>query len=172
MAKFLSDSKYAVRGRLVAVDDGGLVGPMFTLRLPPSTSDVQRPGSYIDLVLLDTNRKTLQRRIAVGDELEVILHAATPAVTSGTRNELTFEVFPRGQCQRISHCRRVFNSMGPVNGKVIDNDEHHMIVVDAGLTIAVSLLEHKPAQTKEVKVNAWVTFWPTPPTHGIILGKV
>jgi len=172
MAKFLSDSKYAVRGRLVAVDDGGMVGPMFTLRLPPSTSDVQRPGSYIDLVLLDTNRKTLQRRIAVGDELEVILHAATPAVTSGTRNELTFEVFPRGQCQRISHCRRVFNSMGPVNGKVIDNDEHHMIVVDAGLLIAVSLLEHKPAQTKEVKVNAWVTFWPAPPTHGIILGKV
>jgi hypothetical protein len=172
MAKFLSDSKYAVRGRLVAVDDGGMVGPMFTLRLPPSTSDVQRPGSYIDLVLLDTNRKTLQRRIAVGDELEVILHAATPAVTSGTRNELTFEVFPRGQCQRISHCRRVFTSIGPVNGKVIDNDEHHMIAVDAGLPIVVSLLEHKPAQTKEVKVNAWVTFWPTPPTHGIILGKI
>jgi hypothetical protein len=172
MAKFLSDGKYAVRGRLVAVDDGGLVGPMFTLRTPPSSGDVQRPGSYIDLVLLDTNRKTLQRRIAVGDELEVILHAATAAVAPGTRNELTFEVVPRGQCQRISHCRRIFASIGPVNGKVIDNDEHHMIVVDAGLPIAVSLLEHKPSQTKDVKVNAWVIFWPTPPTHGIILGKV
>ena len=172
MAKFLSDNKYAVRGRLVAVDDSGLVGPMFTLRVPPSTSDPQRPGSYIDLVLLDTNRKTLQRRIAVGDELEVILHAAAVAVSPGTRNELTFEVFPRGQCQRISFCRRVFTSISPVNGKVLDNDEHHMIAVDAGLPIVVSLLEHKPTQTKDVKVNAWVTFWPTPPTHCVILGKV
>ncbi len=172
MAKFLSDSQYAVRGRLVAIDDSGLVGPMFTLRLPPSTFDVQRPGSYIDLELLDTGRKTLLKRIGVGDELEVILHAATAAVTPGTRNELTFQVFPRGQCQRISHSRRVFASVGPVNGKVVDNDEHHMIVVDAGLPVVVSLLEHKPTQTKEVKVNAWVTFWPTPPTHGVILGKV
>ena len=172
MAKFLSDNKYAVRGRLVAVDDSAMVGPMITLRVPASTGDVQRPGSYIDLVLLDTNRKTLQRRIAVGDELEVILHAAAVAVSPGTRNELTFEVFPRGQCQRISFCRRVFTSISPVNGKVLDNDEHHMIAVDAGLPIVVSLLEHKPAQTKDVKVNAWVTFWPTPPTHCVILGKV
>jgi hypothetical protein len=171
MAKFLSDGKYAVRGRLVAVDDSGMVGPMFTLRMPPSTCDVQRPASYLDLVLLDTNRKTLQRRIAVGDELDVVIHAATPAIASGTRNEQTFDVQPRGQCQRISHCRRLF-TFGPINGKVLDNDEHHMIVVDAGIPVAVSLLEHKPAQTKEIKVNAWVTFWPTPPTHGIILGKV
>jgi hypothetical protein len=172
MAKFLSENKYAVRGRLVAVDDSGMVGPMFTLRVPPSTFDVQRPGSYIDLTLLDTNRKTLQKRIGLGDELDVILHAASAAVSAGTRNELTFEVFPRGQCQRISFCRRAFNSVSPVNGKVVDNDEHHMIVVDAGLPIVVSLLDHKPAQTKEVKVNAWVTFWPTPPTHGVILGKI
>ena len=172
MAKFLSDSKHAVRGRLVAIDDTGMVGPMFTLRVPPSTADVQRPGSYIDLILLDTNRKTLQKRIGVGDEMDVILHAAASAVSPGTRNEVTFETFPRGQCQRISYCRRVFTSVSPVNGKVVDNDEHHMIVVDAGLLIVVSLLEHKPTQTKEVKVNAWVTFWPTPPTHGVILGKV
>ena len=56
-------------------------------------------------------------------------------------------------------------------GKVIENDEHHMIVVDAGLPIVVSLLEHKPTQTREVKLNSWVTFWPVPPTHGIILGR-
>lgn len=172
MAKLLSDSQYALRGRLVAIDDSALVGPMFTLRVPPATADVQRPGSYMDFLLLDTHRKTLQKRIGVGDELEVILHAATSSVTSGTRNETTFEILPRGQCQRVSHCQRVFTSIGPVNGKVVDNDEHHMIVVDAGLPIVVSLMDHKPAQTKEVKVNAWVTFWPTPPTHGIILGKV
>jgi len=44
--------------------------------------------------------------------------------------------------------------------------------VDAGSPIVVSLLEHKPSQTKQIKVNAWVTFWPAPPTHGIILGKI
>jgi hypothetical protein len=172
MAKFLSEAKYAVRGRLVAVDDSGMVGPMFTLRVPPSTFDVQRPGSYIDLELLDTNRKTLQKRFGMGDELEVILHAAATTISAGTRNEVTFEVSPRAQCQRISYCRRVFTSISPVNGKVIDNDEHHMLVVDAGLPFVVSLLDFKPTQTKEVKVNAWVTFWPTPPTHGVILGKV
>ncbi|HUS47946.1 MAG TPA: hypothetical protein VNA25_00870 [Phycisphaerae bacterium] len=172
MAKFLSDTKYAVRGRLVAIDDSGMVGPMITFRVPPSTSDPQRPGSYIDFVLLDTNRKTLQKRVHVGDELEVILHAATSGVSAGTRNEMTFQTHPRNQCQRISHCRRLFESVTPVNGKVIDNDEHHQVVVDAGVPIVATLLEHKPSKTKAIKVNAWVMFWPTPPTHGIIVGKL
>ena len=172
MAKLLSDEKYAVRGRLVAVDNSGLVGPIFTLRVPPTTFDLQRPASYIDFQLLDTNRKTLQKRIRIDDELQVIIHAATAAVAGGTRNESTFQIAPRGRCQRISHCRRAFGSMSPVNGKVIDNDGHHSIVVDAGVPVVVSLLEHKPSQTKQVKVNSWVTFWPAPPTHGIILGKV
>jgi len=172
MAKLLSDETYAVRGRLVAIDNSGLVGPMFTLRLPPSTFDVQRPGSYIDFVLLDTHRKTLQKRIHVDDELQVIIHAATAAVEKGTRNELTFHTSPRNQCQRISHTRRAFEGLAPINGKVVENDGHHTIVVDAGAPIAVTLLEHKPSQTKQVKINAWVTFWPVPPTHGIILGKM
>lgn len=172
MAKFLSDEKYAVRGRLVGIDNTGLVGPMFTLRIPPTSCDPQRPGSYIDFVLLDTNRKTLQKRIGMDDELSVILHAATATLEKGTRNEATFQVLPRNQCQRISHCTRTFNSMGPFNGKVIENDEHHSIVVDAGVPVVVSLLEHKPSQMKELKVNSWVMFWPAPPTHGIILGTV
>jgi len=172
MAKLLTDSKHAVRGKLVAVDDSGLVGPMFTLRVPPVTADVHRPGSYIDFVLLDTNRKTLQRKISVGDQLDVIIHAATSAVAPGTRNELTFEVRPRNQCQPVPHCRRTFGGLSPVNGQVLENDAHHMIVVDAGVPVVVTLLEHKPAQTRQVKPKSWVTFWPTPPTHGIILGKV
>ncbi len=172
MAKLLSDSQYAVRGRLVGIDNSGLVGPMFTLRLPPSTADPQRPGSYIDLTLLDTHRKTMQKRIHVDDELEVIIHAATSAVESGTRNEQTFQILPKSKCQRISHCRRTFEGVTPINGKVIENDGRHTIVVDAGVLVAVSLLEHKPAQTKAVKVNGWVTFWPVPPTHGIVLGKI
>ncbi len=171
MAKFLSDRTYAIKGRLVAVDDSDLVGPMFTLRIPPTTFDVQRPGSYIDFVLLDSNRKTLQKRIGVGDELQVIIHAATANVTSGTRNELTFEVFPRGKSQRISHCRRVFDAHCPVNGKVVDNDERHTIVVDSGVPIVLSLLDHTPTRTRQIKLNSWVTFWGAPPTHGIILGK-
>jgi len=134
--------------------------------------DLQRPGSYVDFTLLDTNRKTLQRRIHLDDELDVIVHAATAAVSPGTRNELTFQTAPRSRCQRISHCRRAFESLSPVNGKVIDNDEHHVIVVDAGAPVVVSLLQHKPSQTKQVKLNSWVTFWPAPPTHGIILGKI
>ncbi len=171
MAKLLSDRTYAVRGRLVAVDNGDLVGPMFVLRVPPTTADIRRPGSYIDFALLDVNRKTLQKRIGLDDELEVILHAATVKVEKGTRNELTFNIIPRGKCQRISHCRRVFEGCNPINGKVIENDGHHTIVVDAGVLIVVSLLEHKPTQTRQVKLNSWVTFWPSPPTHGIILGK-
>ena len=171
MSKFLSDAKYSLRGRLVAVDDSGMVGPMFTIRIPPHTFDLQRPASYIDIRLLDTNRKTLQKKFQVGDELQVIMHAATTAVSSGTRNELTFEVAPRGAAQRIAHCRRTFDAVSPINGKVIDNDEHHLIVVDAGVPLVVSLLDHKPTQTRAIKLNAWITFWPAPPTHGIILGK-
>ena len=171
MAKLLSDDTFAVRGRLVAVDNSGLVGPLFTLRVPPNSFDVQRPGSYIDLVLLDTHRKTLQKRIHVDDELQVIIHAATSAVDKGTRDELTFVVAPRGTCQRISHTTRLFQGVSPINGKVVENDGRHTIAVNAGVPMVVSLLEHKPSQTQKVRLNAWVTFWPVPPTHGIILGK-
>lgn len=172
MAKLLNDNTHAVRGRLVAVDHSGLIGPMFRLRIPPATADLQRPGSYMDFLLLDTHRKCLQKRIHVEDELEVIIHAATAKVDAGTRNEQTFVVHPRSKCPRISHASRLFDGASPINGKVLANDEHHMIVVDAGCPVAVSLLEHKPSQTRLVKINSWVTFWPTPPTHGIILGKV
>lgn len=172
MAKFLSDQAHAVRGRLVAIDNSGLVGPFLTLRVPPRTFDIQRPASYMDFRLLDTARKTLQKRIGVDDELELIIHAYTSSVASGTRNELTFQVQPKGRCQRISHAVRRFDSLTPVNGKVVDNDGRKMIVVDAGVPVVVTLLEHKPSQTKEIKVNSWVIFWPSPPTHGIVLGKV
>jgi hypothetical protein len=172
MAKLLSDKKYAVRGKLVAIDNSGLLGPMFTLRVPPTSSDVRRPGSYVDFVLLDVNRKTLQKRIGIDDDLQVILHAATSAISKGTRNELTFQIDPRSKCRRISHCRRLFDATSPINGKVIDNDTRHTIVVDSGVPVVVSLLQHKPAQTKQIKLNSWITFWPAPPTHGVILGKV
>jgi len=172
MAKLLSDPNYAVRGRLVAVDNSGLLGPFFVLRVPPHTFDLQRPGSYMDFRLLDTGRKTLQKRIHLDDELDVIIHAATAALEAGTRNEATFLVVPKSRSQRITHAQRRFESLTPINGKVIDNDEHHVIVVDAGVPVVVSLLEHKPSQTKKVRAGAWVTFWPVPPTHGIILGKV
>ena len=172
MAKLLSDPKYAVRGRLMAIDNSGLLGPFFTLRVPPNTFDVQRPASYIDFRLLDTARKTLQKRINVDDELAVIIHTATPAVQAGTRNELTFQTNPKSKSQRISHALRRFESLTPINGKVTENDGHHVIVVDAGVLVVASLLEHKPSQTRQIKLNSWVTFWPTPPTHGIILGKI
>ena len=172
MAKLLSDATYAVRGRLVAIDNSVIVGPMFRLRLPPVTFDLQRPGSYIDLDLLDTHRKTLNRKFHVDDEVSVIIHAACSGVGPGTRNQMTFITLPRNQSQVVTHSRRIFTGMTPVNGKVIHNDERRQIVVDAGFPIVVSLLDHKPTQTREVKVNAWVTFWPAPPTHGIILGKV
>ena len=171
MAKLLSDETYAVRGRLVAIDNSALVGPLFTLRIPPNTSDVQRPGSYVDFVLLDTHRKTLQKRIHVDDELSVIIHAATAEVAPGVQNEMTFHVEPASRCQQISHCRRVVAGVSPINGKVAENDAHHTIAVDAGVPVVLTLLNHKPTQTREVKLNAWVTFWPVPPTHGIILGK-
>jgi hypothetical protein len=172
MAKLLSDPAYSVRGRLVAVDNSGLLGPLFVLRVPPTTYDIQRPASYIDFRLLDTARKTLQKRISVEDELKVIIHAATAGVAKGTRNELTFQVTGKGKSQRISHVTRCFESCTPINGKVVENDGRHLIVVDAGVPVVVSLLEHKPSRTKQVKLNSWVTFWPTPPTHGIILGKL
>ncbi|KKL64972.1 hypothetical protein LCGC14_2159650, partial [marine sediment metagenome] len=130
------------------------------------------PGSYIDFRLLDTARRTLQKRISVDDELQVIIHAATVSVDTGTRNELTFQVTPKNKTQRISHTVRQFDSLTPINGKVIDNDAHHLIVIDAGVPVVVSLLEHKPSHTRKVKINSWLTFWPTPPTHGIILGKL
>ncbi|GAF83956.1 unnamed protein product [marine sediment metagenome] len=172
MAKLLSDPKYAVRGRLVVIDNSGLLGPFFTLRVPPNTFDVQRPASYLDFRLLDTARKTLQKRIGVDDELEVIIHTATVGVKPGTRNELTFQIAPKSKSQRISHARRRFDSLTPINGKVVENDEHHVIAVDAGVPLVVSMLNHKPSQTRQVRINSWVTFWPSPPTHGIILGKV
>lgn len=171
MAKLLTNETYAVLGRLVAVDNSGLVGPMFTLRLPPTTCDVQRPGSYIDFSLLDVKRITLQKRISLDDELRVILHAAAASISKGTRNELTFDLTPRTKCRRIPHCRRIFDWCSPINGKVIENDARHTIVIDAGLPIVVSLPQHKPTQTREIKINSWVTLWPSPPTHGIILGK-
>ena len=172
MAKLLSDPKYAVRGRLVAIDNSGMVGPFFVLRVPPTTFDLQRPGTYIDFRLLDTARKTLQKRIGVDDELRAVIHAATASLESGTRNELTFLTTPKGKSQRISHAQRCFESLTPINGKVIENDGHHTVALDAGVPVIVSLLEHKPSQTKKVKINSWVTLWPTPPTHGIILGKL
>lgn len=172
MAKFLSDHTYAVRGRLVAVDASGFIGPFFTLRTPPNTADLNRPGSYVDFRLLDSGGKTTQKRINLLDELEVIIHAATANLAAGTRNEMTFELLPKSQAQRVSHARRIDEGVSPINGKVVDNDGHHMIVVDAGVPIVVALLNHKPSQTALVKINSWVTFWPTPPTHGIVLGKV
>jgi len=172
MAKLLSDPKFAVRGRLVAIDNSGLMGPYFVLRVPPNTFDLQRPASYIDLRLLDTARKVMQKRISMDDELEVIVHAATAKVSEGTRNEPTFHLSPKSKSQRISHAVRCFESLTPINGRILDNDGHHAIVVDAGVPVVVSLLEHKPTQTRQLKINSWVTFWPTPPTHGIVLGKV
>ncbi len=172
MAKLLTDERYAVRGRLVAVDNSGLIGPMFTLRVPPNTADIERPGSYIDFTLLDPSRKTLQKRIHLDDELDVVIHAATAAVSEGTQDELTFEIRPRARAQRIAHCRRQFAAATPINGKVVENDARHTIVVDAGVPVVVSLLEHKPTRTRTIAPGSWVTFWPAPPTHGIILGKV
>ncbi|MBS3733690.1 MAG: hypothetical protein KGY99_02060 [Phycisphaerae bacterium] len=171
MAKLLTDPEYAVRGRLVAVDNSGAVGPLFTLRIPPNTADVQRPASYLDFRLLDTNRKTLQKRIALDDELDVVIHAAAATVDAGTQREPTFRLRPVSRSQQIPYCRRIFESLSPINGKVVANDEHHTIVVDAGVPVVVTLLGHTPTRTRQVKVNAWVTFWPCPPTHGVVLGK-
>lgn len=171
MGKLLTDPSYAVRGRLVAVDNSGPVGPMFLLRMPPHTGDIQRPASCVDFLLLDPSRKTLQKRIHIEDELDVILHAATAEAESGTRGEPTFRLRPASKSQQVPHCRRVFDAMCPINGKVVENDEHHTIVVDAGVPVVTRLLAHRPTETRKVKLNSWVTFWPSPPTHGIILGK-
>ena len=172
MAKLLSESKYAIHTRLVAIDNSGMIGPFCTLRYPPTTFDLQRPGTYIDFRLLDTARKTLQKRISLHDELNVIIHVATPNPEPGTRNQMTFLTYPVGKCQRITHCRRTFDSINPINGKVIENDAHHTIALDAGVPIVVTLLGSKPTDTRKIKLNSWLTFWPAPPTHGIILGKV
>ena len=172
MGTLLEDERFAVRGRLVAIDNSGLVGPMFVLRVPPTTFDLHRPGSYIDLHLLDARRKTLQKRIHLDDELDVIVHAATAGLDAGTRNELTFDIAPRSQCQRVSHCARLFTGARPINGKVAANDGRKLVAVDAGLPVVVLLLGHTPTKTKSIEVGSWVMFWPAPPTHGIILGKV
>jgi len=171
VARLLSDRKFAVTGRLLGVDNTGLVGPMFTLRIPATSCDIRRPGSYLDFVLLDANRKTLTRQISIDDKLVVVLHFATANISKGTRNEMAFHIEPRNKCRRISYCKRVFEAYDPVNGKVIENDGNHIIAVDAGVPVVVSLLQHKPAQTKQIKLNSWVTFWPAPPVHGLILGK-
>ena len=65
MPKLLNNPEYGVRGRLVAIDNSGLMGPFFTLRIPPNTFDLQRPGSYIDIHLLDSAGKTTQKRIHI-----------------------------------------------------------------------------------------------------------
>ena len=112
MAKLLSDETFAVRGRLVAIDNSVLVGPLFTLRVPPNTSDIQRPGSYVDFVLLDTHRKTLQKRIHVDDELSVIIHAATAEVAPGVQNEMTFHVEPASRSESEFAGGLVYNKDG------------------------------------------------------------
>ena len=170
MAKMLSDKRYAVTGKLVAIDATGLVGPFFTIRVPAKGYDLHRPGSYIDLKLLDPGQVLFKKtKIRINDELRAIVNPSTAYLEKGTRNEMTFEVFPRSKAQRISHAIRRDDATAPINGKVIDNDERRHIVIDAGLPLVVGMLDAKPSQVKLVKVNSWVTFWPAPPTHGIIL---
>lgn len=168
MAKMLTDSKYAVTGKLVAIDATGLVGPFFTIRVPAKGYDLHRPATYIDLTLLDPGQAVFRKKIHINDDVKVIINPSTAVLEKGTRNEMTFEVLPKSKSQRVSHSIRRDNATSPVNGKVIDNDERKHIVVDAGLPLVVGLLDTKPSQVKLVKVNSWVTFWPAPPTHGII----
>lgn len=168
MAKMLSDPKYAVTGKLVAIDATGLVGPFFTIRVPAKGYDLHRPATYIDLTLLDPGQAVFKNKIHINDELKVIINPSTAILEKGTRNELTFEIVPKSNAQRISHAIRRDNATAPINGKVIDNDERKHIVVDAGLPLVVGMLDTKPSQVKLVKINSWVTFWPAPPTHGII----
>jgi len=169
MGKMLSDKTYAVTGQLVAIDATGLVGPFFTIRVPPKGYDLHRPGSYIDLRLLDPGQVVFKKKIRIHDELRVIIHPCTAVLERGTRNEMTFELFPRSKAQRVSHAVRRDDATAPINGKVIDNDGRRHVVVDAGLPLVVGMLDAKPSQVKLVKVNSWVTFWPAPPTHGVIL---
>ncbi len=168
MAKMLTDKRYAVLGKLVAIDATGLVGPFFTVRVPPKGFDLHRPATYIDLTLLDPGQVVFKRKIHIDDEVRVIINPSTAVLEKGTRNEMTFDVLPRSKAQRISHAVRRDDATSPINGKVIDNDERRHIVVDAGLPLVVGMLDAKPSQVKLVKVNSWVTFWPVPPTHGIL----
>ncbi len=169
MAKMLSDKRYAVTGKLVGIDATGLVGPFFTIRVPAKGYDLSRPGTYIDLSLLDPGQVVFKKKIHINDELKVVINPSTAVLEQGTRNEMTFQVVPRSKAQRISHAIRRDDATAPINGKVIDNDERRHIVIDAGLPLVVGMLDTKPSQVKLVKVNSWVTFWPAPPTHGIIL---
>ena len=170
-ARLLSEKTYAVTGKLVAIDATGLVGPFFTVRMPAKGFDLHRPGTYIDLTLLDPGQVVFKKKIHINDELRVIINPSTAFLERGTRNEMTFQIDPRGKCRRISHCRRVFETHDPVNGKVTESDGKHVIAMDVGLPVVVSLLQHTPSQTKQIKLNSWLTFWPAPPVHGLILGK-
>ncbi len=169
MAKMLTDKQYAVTGQLVAIDATGLIGPFFTVRVPSKGYDLHRPATYLDLRLLDPGQSVFKRKIRLNDEIRVIINPSTAVLEKGTRNELTFQVLPKSKAQRISHTVRRDDATSPINGKVIDNDERKHIVVDAGLPLVVGMLDTKPSQVKLIKVNSWVTFWPAPPTHGIIL---
>jgi hypothetical protein len=169
MSKMLQDKRYSVAGKLVAIDATGLIGPFFTIRMPPKTYDLNRPASYIDIRLLDPGQVVFKNKIHINDELRVIIHPATAHLEPGTRNELTFEVTPRGKCQRITHAVRRDDATAPINGKVIDTDERRHVVIDAGLPLVVAMLDTAPSQMKLLRINAWVSFWPAPPTHGIIL---
>ncbi|MBN1344562.1 MAG: hypothetical protein JXQ73_17865 [Phycisphaerae bacterium] len=169
MAKLLTDKRYAVTGKLVAIDATGLVGPFFTIRVPAKGYDLHRPATYIDLKLLDPGQVVFKSKIHINDDLRVIINPSAAVLEKGTRNQLTYEVLPRSNSQRISHAVRKDDATAPINGKVIDNDERKHIVIDAGLPLVVGLLDAKPSQVKLVKINSWVTFWPAPPTHGIIL---
>lgn len=169
MAKMLTDKQYAVQGKLVGIDATGLIGPFFTIRVPGKGYDLHRPASYIDIQLFDPTQAVYKRKIHINDEVNVIINPSASVLEKGTRNELTFSIVPKTKCQRISHAVRRDTATSPINGKVIDNDERKHIVVDAGLPLVVGLLDTKPSQVKLVKVNSWVTFWPAPPTHGIIL---
>jgi hypothetical protein len=171
MAKLLSDSRYAVTGQLVSIDATGLVGPFFTIRVPAKGYDLHRPATYIDLTMLDPGQVVFKKKVHINDEIKVIINPSTALLEGGTRNELTFEIMPRTKAQRVSHAIRRDNASAPINGKVIDTDERRHVVVDAGLPLVVGLLDAKPAQVKLVKINSWVTFWPAPPTHGIILAS-
>ncbi len=169
MSKMLQDKRYAVTGKLVAIDAAGLIGPFFTIRVPPVSYDLHRPASYMDIRLLDPGQVVFKSKIHINDELRVIINPATTRLESGTRNELTFEITPRTRCQRVSHAIRCHDATAPINGRVIDTDERRHIVVDAGLPLVVALLDTTPSQIKLIKINSWVSFWPAPPSHGIIL---
>ncbi len=169
MAKFLTDKTYAVQGKLVAIDATGMIGPFFTLRVPAKGYDLRRPASYLDLTLLDPTERVYKNKIHINDELTVIVHPATAHLESGTADELTFQIHKRQEAQFVSHAVRRDTGQAPINGKIIDNDEYHMVVVDAGLPMVVNLLDHKPSQTREIGIGKWVTFWPVPPTQGLIL---